>query len=328
MWTSDQVSRPCPIVVVGQPRSGSTILTRYLNEFDGTFIVNDFYVLQKIDAAGLWGQLTPDEAQRIARWIYRILEIRCAQEVGKTLEQPVHLSLAQLAEVKRLVQAPWDEGLYWSDVLEKLLLTAAQLSGAKTWGWNTPQDHLHLERIFDAYPNAKVIAQLRAPEAVLKSYKNVHGWWHDARRYNPVAQAMAWKKSARSIQRWQAERPDDFLFLRFEEFVAHTKDQGAQIAQFLGFSATETTLDALGSNSSFSASRKRRPVTDMELMVARAIIAGDAESLGYRFRTPLKPSAAGVFELLKVLKNTVSIVLGVYLFDADKRTRVLALFKR
>ena len=81
-------------------------LTRLINEAPRTSVVNDFYVLQMIDVAGLWGPLAADDARRIAIWIYRILEIRCTQEVGKTLEQPVHLSLDQLAQVKAQVMGP------------------------------------------------------------------------------------------------------------------------------------------------------------------------------------------------------------------------------
>lgn len=323
-----RISLQGPVVVVGQPRSGSTILTRYLNELEGTFILNDFYVLQKIDGANLWGALSSNDAQKIARWIYRILEIRCTQEVGKTLEQPVHLDLESLARVKAFVRSPWDSGLYWSDVLEKVLGTAAQLSGTTVWGWNTPQDHLHVGRIYDAFSSAKIIAQLRSPEAVLSSYKNVHGWWHDARRYNPVAQALAWKKSARSILYWQNKRSDAFLFVSFEDFVRHTEAEGARVADFLDLPPRSLTLDKLGSNSSFSSFRSKRAVTDLEVMIARKMIGEAAGNLGFKFRAPLKPSWAGLVELAKVVRSSLSIVVGVYLFDPDKRKRVLNLMKR
>ena len=327
MTRINQRNLPRPIIVVGQPRSGSTILTRYLNEFEGTFIINDFYVLQKIDGADLWGKLTPDEAQLIARWIYRILEIRCTQEVGKTLEQPVHLSLKQLAEIKEIVQMPWADGLFWSNVLEKILAKAAELTGAKTWGWNTPQDHLHLERIYKAYPDAKVIAQLRSPEAVLNSYKNVYGWWHDARRYNPIAQALAWKKAARSILRWQKERPDDFLYIRFEGLIEKTNEHGLLIAKHCGLHPVATNLKSLGTNSSYSNIRKKQTVTDTELIIANLIIGNDAQRLKYALRRNLRPSFRGLLEILKIIKNSFSIIISDYLFDSDKRKRVLAIIK-
>lgn len=317
-----------PVVIVGQPRSGSTILTRYINELEGTFIINDFYVLQKVDGANLWGELSSDDAQRIARWIYRILEIRCTQEIGKTLEQPIHLDLESLAQVKALVLSPWPVGLFWFDVFETVLGTAARLSGATIWGWNTPQDHLHLGRIYDAYPDAKIIAQLRKPEAVLSSYKNVHGWWHDARRYNPVAQALAWKKSARSILHWKRARPQDFIFLSFEQFVAHTDIEGLRIARFLDLPPHPAALDDLGSNSSFSSFRSKKSVTDLEVMIARKIIGDVAEKLEFKFRDSLKPSFAGIVEIGKVVRDSISILMSVYLFDPDKRKRILNLLKR
>jgi hypothetical protein len=41
-------ARRNPIIVVGQPRSGPTILTRVLNDSPERFVINDFYVVQRV----------------------------------------------------------------------------------------------------------------------------------------------------------------------------------------------------------------------------------------------------------------------------------------
>lgn len=315
-----------PIVIVGQPRSGSTILTRFINEDPSVFVVNDFYVLQKIDAENLWGPLTSEEAFRVAQWVYRILEIRCTQEIGKTLEQPIHLSLDDLGDVKQLVCAEWPEYLLWSDVFQTLFERAATLAGATRWGWNTPQDHQHLERIFASFPRAMVVCQLRDPSAVLASYKNVQGWWHDPRRYNPVVLAYAWKKAAKNTELWQQEKPEQFLFLRYEDLVQDTQKTRVNLSRFLKLEALPQNLDGLGENSSMTHGKPKKEVTGLENFLAQRICAKPASRLGFPPIKNIKIKVSDFAAGLSVIGNSTSILFSDYLFNKDKRRRLLNLF--
>lgn len=315
-----------PIVILGQPRSGSTILTRFINEDPSVFIVNDFYVLQKIDADNLWDPLTSDEAFRVAQWVYRILEIRCTQEIGKTLEQPIHLSLESLAKVKQLVCAQWPEFLLWSDVLHMIFERAATLAGATRWGWNTPQDHQHLARIFAGFPQALVICQLRQPNAVLASYKNVEGWWHDPRRYNPVVLAYAWKKAATNTQYWQHEKPSQFKLIRYEDLVRDTPKVSESLAEFLHLTALPTSLDGFGKNSSLTGAKPKKNVTGLESRLAQKICGESASRLGFPVEGKMKIKMTDYFAGLSIVRNSTSLLFSEYLFNVDRRRRLLILF--
>lgn len=319
----------CPIVVVGQPRSGSTILTRLLNANPDLFIVNDFYVLQKVAARGLWGALSPDEAGYIAAEIYRILEIRCAQEVGVTLEQSVHLSLEDLAALRDIATGPWQNGLHWHDVLQRLMTEAAHRSGATRWGWNTPQDHLNLARIYEAFPDARVICQLRNPLTMLRSYKNVWGWWHDARRYNPVILAMAWRKAARAVRHWQEEQPDSFMFVRFEDLVHETQPTAARLTQFMAFTTPlPDDLQAFGRNSSLTPGQTVKPVTGLEARLARYICGTEAHILGFDMTSLPATKVSDIVELARVSIGSAHLLITGYLFNADRRARLVSLLRR
>ncbi len=59
----------------------------------------------------------------------------------------------------------------WSSLLGSIMEYNAHLFGKKIWGYNTPQDYLHLPRLQQAFPQAKFIFVMRDPREVMRSYK-------------------------------------------------------------------------------------------------------------------------------------------------------------
>lgn len=315
-------SHRAPLIVVGQPRSGSTITTRVLNEFDDVFLLNDFYALQAIDAEDLWDRRDSAAAARVAEIVLERLAIRATQEEGKTLEQSIDLDAAGLAEATRIARQDWPEGTMWHQVLEAVLTTAARAAGRSTWGWNTPQDHLHLARIFGAWPAARVLFVLRKPAAVLRSYKNVSGPWHDARRYNPVTIGLAWKVAAQNYCEWSARRPGQVLFLSYEDLVADTPGSTERLARFLDLPAPQIDLAAFGRNSSHDSKRSSAPVSAAEEWLAEKVIGRDLSELGFAPGPSARP-ISGWPELARVMARSGVFIGRQILTDRDRRKRAL-----
>lgn len=315
-----------PVFVVGQPRSGSTLLTRILNEAPDLFVINDFYVLQKIDAADLWGPLAPMQARTIADWIYERIHIRATEDREKTISQSIEMTGEQLAELAEVVQAPWPEGLVWSDVLDRVMSAAAGLAGHRRWGHNTPQDHLHLDRLFAAFPGSKAVFLLREPVGLLKSYKNASGPWHDARRYNPTTIGLAWRAAARSYLRLRETSPERVMFLRYDDLVEDTDGALTRLSAFLGTPIPPLDLEALGRNSSYASGRPQLPVMENEVWLASRPIKEELTQLGFDV-----PDASlrlgGVASLAGIYASTLAFHLRALLTDADRRKRILRLFQ-
>lgn len=315
-----------PIFIVGQPRSGSTLLTRILNEDTGLFIVNDFYVLQKIDAHNLWGDLDERGAARIAGWVFDRIHIRATEEVGKTLSQSIDLSAEALDALREFVARPFPAGTRWHDVLAGVMGKAAELAGCIRWGYNTPQDHLHLARLFPAFPEAKVLFLLRQPEAVLRSYKNVSGPWHDPKRYNPLAIGLAWKAASRSYEAWSAAKPGQVALLRYEEMTDDTRNVLRGVEAFLDIRIPEMDLASLGRNSSFVGRESPKALTSTEAWLCGKVIGSHAARRGFR---PVvgRPRFRDAVALGRIGAATVQFLLKEVLFDADRRKRVMKLFR-
>lgn len=313
-----------PIVIVGQPRSGSTLLTRIVNEANEAFILNDFYVLQKIDAAGLWGVLDAQSAAQIATWVFERIEIRATQESGKTLEQSIDLSTDGLEATRAVAAGPWADGLMWSDVLETVMMAAAKGAGRSRWGWNTPQDHFFFDKIFAAYPQARAAVLLRNPPAVLSSYKNVSGPWHEPRRYNPYAIGMAWRAACNSYDRWHAQEPDRVIFLRYEDLVENTQDSTARLAAHFDLSFGAFDIADFGRNTSHGGGQKQ-PVSPSELALCYRAIGPALADHGFAAAPEARWRLADMAEILRIGARSVGYLVGSVLTDADRRKRVFKL---
>jgi hypothetical protein len=314
-----------PIFVVGQPRSGSTLLTRILNEAPELFVINDFYVLQKIDAAGLWNVLSQDQARSVAGWVYERIHIRATEEREKTLSQSIEMTDEQLAALNEMVHGPWAEGLLWHEVLGAVMAAAARLGGHKRWGYNTPQDHLHLDRLFSAFPGSKAVFLLRDPVGLLKSYKNVSGPWHDARRYNPTAIGLAWRAAARAFLRLRETHPGQVMLISYEDLTHHTATTLAALSEFLGTTVPPVDLAGLGRNSSHDGAR-RLDVSENEIWLASRPILKELETLGFEtpnasFRLGGAPALAGIYA------SGAAFHLKALLADPDRRKRILRLLQ-
>jgi hypothetical protein len=324
---TDLVEADGPIFVVGQPRSGSTITTRVLNEAEGLFIINDFYVLQSIDAAGLWAACDSASAKRIAELAYERIAIRATQEDGKTLNQSIDLSHAAVAELKEFCLREWEGGLLWHEVLGQVMTTAANLAGCRRWGWNTPQDHLHLDRLFAAYPSAKALFVLRAPSAVLCSYKNVTGPWHDARRYNPITIGIAWKAAAEAYKKYQIKAPGRVMLLRYEGLVRDTSGAISRLREFFGLNLGQINLESFGRNSSFAKGQKAKQVGSAEIWTVEKVIGSHLEDLGFE-RTQQRLGFAGLRLLAGSLLRSAPFLASQILFDKDRRRRAFVFIGR
>ncbi|MCK4784992.1 MAG: sulfotransferase [Desulfobacteraceae bacterium] len=312
-----------PVVVVGQPRSGSTLLTRILNEAPSVFVINDFYVLQKIDAYNLWGCLTASQATTVAGFVFDRIVIRATQETEKTLEQSILLDSACLATVHVVASGPWEKGLFWSDVLARIMREAATASGCCIWGWNTPQDYHHLERIFEAFPGAKIIYQLRGPSAVLSSYKNVSGPWHDSKRYNPIAIGLAWKAAAGNYSNWVKRCPKQIIFLRYEDIVTQTDAALVQISTFLDVDFPRMSLDDFGRNTSHTGGSIA--VTPSEIALVQLVVGGQLKERGFAHdpRGRLRP--VDFLEICRLFCRSGGYLIKTVLTDTDRRKRLLRL---
>ena len=241
-----------PVVLVGLPRSGSTLCTAMLNEAPELYVLNDAYILQEVDATGSWGGFKkPEHAQAMLDQITAMVKQRSAVVNKKTITNSSRMSAEALEQVLTEIapgKVPTDG---WPVLMEHAMSTAARGAGKTRWGWNTPQDLYHINKIKKAFPDALFLFMMRDPFAVLRSFK-FRPREEALRRYHPLAQASAWRRAIKAYDTAKEKYPESVLMVRYEDIVKDTRNQIVRMNAFLETSIPEDLqLDSLGSNSSY-----------------------------------------------------------------------------
>ena len=196
-----QAIRPCwgPLVIVGQARSGTSLLTRLFADTGRFALINDAYLIQYLD--GLTARETLSRRQRrdFADFILTQIRTRTVSEHERQMYRSIYLTSEQLGRLEERADQFVQECETGWDLIEALLVATAELSGCDVWGWKSPPDYLHVDRIRAHFPRARFIFVIRNPFKMMRSYKN---WpWPGGRsRYHPLIQAMVWRSVAERSQ--------------------------------------------------------------------------------------------------------------------------------
>ena len=317
-----------PIIVVGRPRSGSTLFTRLLNESPDLCIVNDFYYLQYVDSLGGFSQCNPIFLKNIARQILLTLKDRQKlDDSGKAgIEFNQSLTPDKEEKLKTFIEQCLRQPNYtWSSLFSSIMEYNAHLFGKKIWGYNTPQDYLYLPRLQQAFPQAKFIFVMRDPREVMRSYKYMDYLkdYHDPARYHPILQAIAWKSAMNSFLKNQQK--DNILLVKYEDILNDVNQVFANVSDFVKSRFPQINLQDFGNNSTFKNKQKKR-LTTTEIWLCEQIAGKEIQAAGYYLHN-CKPSLRDLNYILYVTKRALNFYLKNSLVSTDTRKRVLNLAK-
>jgi sulfotransferase family protein len=328
-----------PIVLVGMPRSGSTVCSAVLNQSPQVYLINDAYFLQGVDEKSAWnGFKTDSDAQKFLEQIESLIITRSAVRNQKALINSARMTADQLESACREISRVETSNRQWHTILDSAMTIASTNSQKTRWGWNTPQDIYHIERILNSFPRAQLIFLMRDPFAVLKSFKNKQNT-NAARRYHPLAQALAWKKAAKILHDKKASHPEKVLLMKYEDLVNSTADQITRMNDFLDVSIpVDLNLALLGTNSSFRERQKTgntKPLSEpsnkvgisgMEAWLTDRVLFEERQSLGY-LSDRRRFSIRGSWGLLVQTMRFFNYYLAAFISSPNIRKRIFRFLK-
>jgi len=270
-------------VIVGQARSGSTLITRLMADTRHFFLVNDAYFLQMAD--DLCASPTPENRLRLAEACLGRMRQRALTDEVRTVNRSVRLSSADFDDLQAALPGIASEADTAWEVIFRLVALAAERAGAKVWGWNSPQDYVHAQRLLTIRPESRVVFLIRNPYSVLKSYKNLPRYWGAERnRYHPLAQSLVWKAVVREYERLAALFPGRLALVRYEDLIVPQSDVWERLADILGPFPAPQPANAYDRNSSHASSQglsTTKPLSRVEIGICRAVTSPLAGRLGY-----------------------------------------------
>lgn len=214
-----------PVFIVGAPRSGTTMLQFILDDLPNLSMPtgeSHFFIPLYRNQ-----QRFPDLGTRVG--MHHLLQT--INDFNPTfLYSDLH---GVKFDVDRLTDAFLDEGrTSIRDVIAGIFEHNARGMGKSRWGDKTPYYALHLDKLIEWWPNARVIHLVRDGRDVALS---LFGRQHDFSAYNIYYAAQYWQKYV-DVCREQGSRlpADQYLEIRYED-VLNDKDVAMQaVCDFIG----------------------------------------------------------------------------------------------
>lgn len=296
---ADLLSDRAPVVVVGLPRSGSSLLSHILSQASDWYVFDDLYTSRQAHALGASDTKPLTRSQFEGLLFFLGWQIR-ARLLFTDYAKP-SCTEEEVEPMNDALRALYADRLpTWLELQEEWMARLALRAGATRWGWKQPGAFRMLDMLEKAYPGLKIVYLMRRPESVLASYKHMDPSNRDGdpRQYNAVAHSYYWRMAARSwIASHAADRPRTF-FLRFEDMTADPQETGDRLAAFLGSEIGTVSLPEKP-NSSFaggvSKGRKRSGLTGLETRILRQIAGSERAALFPDKALDVPPLAAGDF---------------------------------
>lgn len=287
------------IFVAGSSRSGTTLMSRILNQHSTIFSFNELHFFEQLcETERLNEVMNQDSALALADKLSGI------QNEGFLLfnEKNKYLKIAK--EILETLKPENFTSLnIYKAFINKFVTDQGKINGCD----QTPRNVLYLKEIIENIPEAKVICMVRDPRSVLLSQKSkwkrkflgaknipfketIRSYFN----YHPYTISKLWKASSSHTVQWKGH--EKVLTIKFEDLVENPLLKVKEICIFLGIPYEEKMLQvshigsshktddkeaAMGVSSSAKETWKKGGLTKAELFICQKVNTEMMDQLGY-----------------------------------------------
>lgn len=225
-----------PIFIVGNSRSGTTLMSRILGNHPLIFTFEELHFFEE-----LWNptvKLEPLSSKQAIILTTRLINIQRHGYLNqKACQDSDFLQEAQKI-IEELPNLPTPISIF-----QAFLTYESSLHKKTIPCEHTPQNTLYLHEILESYPKARIIHLIRDPRDVLLSQKNrwrrpfisknipkkeaIRYWIN----YHPITISRLWNVNVRNVN--QFKNDSRVLTILFEELVSEPEKTVKKICQFL-----------------------------------------------------------------------------------------------
>jgi len=210
--------------IVGCPRSGTTLLQRFLETHPDIAIPQETHFLDLSHKYLLQRNVNPEKVDRA-----ELERVFLESRRFAALRVPIQNVLDELAKIPN---PTWHS--IWSATLNAYCKTRKK----NRFGEKTPHHILYLEEIFKIFPHSKVIILIRDPRAVVASLLKT-----DFAPKTTNGCSMQWLTLNASGLYYTNRFPDRILYVGYENLVTSPKESLQDICLFLNIPFDNTMLN-------------------------------------------------------------------------------------
>jgi len=248
------------IFIVGNSRSGTTLLMRVLEHHQNVFVFNELHFFEE-----LWSPDDKNKKLSVSEAVELYSKLLLTQRIGyKTHDQNYHQFDAESEEVIKLL--PQDK-LTGEFVFTEMLKREAALHHKTIICEKTPQNVFYLKEILEIYPNARIINMVRDPRAIMLSQKNK---WNRRKlgsdymtekealrlriNYHPITISKLWNAAITAARKMETD--SRIITVRFEDLLDQPETIIRKVCKHLGIAYHENMLQIKQVSSSNEADSK------------------------------------------------------------------------
>jgi len=236
-----------PIFVVGNSRSGTTMMARMLGRHSRIYSFGELHFVERLVSVAALSERSTLDRVDAERLVGTLLSV----ERNGLFTRP---EPGQFREEAGTILAEAGQSLDAANLFEVALRYEARRHGKEVPCEQTPRNLFYLDELLELYPNARAINMVRDPRDVMLSQK--HKWRRrflggqtiplsEAIRawvnYHPITIARLWRGAVRFGERFQAN--NRVQTVRFEDVLANPRRALSSICKGLGLEFEDAVLD-------------------------------------------------------------------------------------
>ena len=312
-----------PIFIVGNSRSGTTLVSRILKKHPKIHILNETHFMEEFKSYHV--NLSSLSRDTIWKLVNQMLTIQRKDYYRKFQYQEYP------EDAKRIISVFFKHHKQNFNTLNRVFFEYEATRHGKEWaGDQTPRHIFYVQKLQEMYPSAKFIQMVRNPCAVLFSQKNK---WKAGLRwgvpkfeiirtflnYHPITTAYLWKKCIEAG--WKAHQTISKGAMKIVLFENLVENPGKEIKELCDFLQIEFFPDMINVSVEMSSSISEEgykgisksvsqrwigSLSETEVFIAEILTSNQLQSLGYG-HTKAKPNLIKLMFYLLILPLHLSL---------------------